>query len=226
MLIILLHTNLIMAQETVKSILDKTVALYQAEKYGSYYTTHTVYSGYESSYVAERYKGIIVKKDGIDYMRVHDTEFISFSDFNLKINHDQKAAMIQPNTQDKKSNTFDIMKQLEGFEGQLQTTDKYYICEFKPKQVVTTQLLSKVIIKINKKDYTMVSQTMYHSQKVRMLDEKGVEIYVEPKIVISYQHRKKDEKKDSQLLKKENYFKVVNNEIVLSERLKDYTFYY
>ncbi|WNM19472.1 hypothetical protein [Flavobacterium capsici] len=206
--------------EEVFSLAEKAVT---EDKYVSYETSYKLYLDYEAKEIFEEYKGVFVKKNNINYLKIKNTEFVTFTKYALKINHDEKAISInshqETNTQ---QNPFSISDYLKSFpEKKIKIEGNNYVCELKPSKI-SQIMFSKIIVYINKTDYSVVKQKFYYVEKMESNDKNGKLRYSTPRLEITFTRRPKNPELDTKLLKQENYFTEAKGNIMLSKKLSKY----
>ena len=207
---------------TALQVLKKATEVNSKQEYLSYNSKYALYLDYTSKKVYEQYMGIVLKKNNINYFKIKNTEFVTFKNYGLKINHEQKAFVIEKQMKAMEESPLSLTNYLKGFESKLILTDNdNFICELTPAKI-SQIMLSKVIIYIRKKDYSIAKQILFFLEKMESKNAKGKPIYTIPRLEIVLNFRAKDEKRDNLLVAKENYFIEKNNEIVISKRLSAY----
>lgn len=207
---------------TALQVLKKAIEVNDSQEYLSYNTKYALYLDYTSKKIYEQYTGVILKKKNINYFKIKNTEFVTFKNYGLKINHEQKAIVIENQAGEIEESPLSLANFLNGFNSKLiQSNPTYFICELSPTKI-SQIMLSKVILYIKKSDYSIAKQSLFFVEKMESKDAKGKSIYTLPRLEIVISPRKKDNKKDDFLLTRENYFTEKNNEIVISKRLSAY----
>jgi hypothetical protein len=211
---------------TTIDILKKATEAYNKQDYVSYTSKYALYLDYTSKKVHEQYNGIILKKNKVNYFKIKNTEFVSFSDYGLKINHDEKAMILekaaQGNVPDSPMSLTNFMK---GFNSKSTTNKDFFICELTPSGKFSQSAFRKVILYIRKKDYSIAKEFLFFVENMETKNAKGKTVYTAPRLEIIFSPRVKNEKVDNQLVKKANYFSEKGNTIVLSKRLSAYKLY-
>ena len=87
-----------------------------------------------------------------------------------------------------------------------------YVCTLYEEKLNQTNI-RYIKIYISKKDYSLLKQELYFFGE----NEKNI-----PKLEVNFIVRKIDFQKDTELLRKSNYYKVINGQIKSSEKYKDY----
>lgn len=208
---------------TAMQVLKKATEAFNKQEYLSYNSSYSLYLDYTSQKKHEQYSGIVLKKNKVNYFKIKNTEFVSFKNYGIKINHDQKAIVIEnESTNEIQESPLSMDNYLKGFESKLISTNKeYFICELMPAKI-SQIMLSKIVVYIRKSDYGIAKQTLFFVEKMESKDSKGKTIYTTPRLEISFTPRTKNEKADNFIVAKENYFTEKGNEIIVSKRLSAY----
>lgn len=208
---------------TAIQVLKKATQVFEKQDYVSNNSKYVLYLDYTSKKAYEQYNGIVLKKNNVNYFKIKNTEFVAFKDYGVKINHDEKAIVIENgSTNEMQESPLSLDNYLKGFDSKLILTNKeYFICELTPAKI-SQIMLSKIVVYIKKTDYSIAKQTLFFIEKMESKDAKGKTIYTTPRLEISFNPRIKDNKRDDLLVNKENYFTEKGNEIIVSKRLSAY----
>lgn len=209
---------------TAMDVLDKAAEAYNKQAYVSYNSKYTLYLDYTTKEVHEQYNGMVLKKDNVNYFKINNTEFISFKNYGVKINHDERALSIEKDLNAMEESPLSLATYLKGFESKLKSNGEFFICELKPAKI-SQVMFSKVIIYIKKSDYSIGKQELYFVEKMESKDAKGKIISTVPRLEIVFNPRTKNQKNDDFLIGRENYFTVNNNKVVVSKRFLAYKLY-
>ncbi|MGH2665720.1 hypothetical protein [Flavobacterium sp.] len=208
---------------TALDVLKKASNSYNKKEYVSFSTRYILYLDYTTKKAYEQYNGVVLKKNGINYFKIKDTEFVSFKDCSLKINHEEKALIFQKSAGAAQESPMSISNYLKGFDVKFLNSDKdYFVCELKPAGKFSQIMLRKVIVHIKKADYSISKQIIYFIEKMETKNAKGKVIGTIPRLEITYSPRAKNDKTDNLLIKKENYFIEKDKKIILSKRIATY----
>lgn len=210
--------------KTAMDVLNKAAAAYNKQAYVSYNSKYTLYLDYTTKEAYEQYNGMILKKDNINYFKINNTEFVSFKNYGVKINHDERALSIEKDLNAMEDSPLSLTTYLKGFEAKLKSNNEFFICELKPAKI-SQVMFSKVIIYIKKSDYSIGKEELYFVEKMESKDAKGKIITTVPRLEIVFNPRAKNQTNDDFLISKENYFTVNNNKVVVSKRLSAYKLY-
>lgn len=227
-LVLTLISGCIWAQkndEKVIQILNKTTQTYNKATYISFDTQYTLYKDFVTKKIYESYNGFFVKKNGTTYLKVKSTEFITFKDCSLKINNEQRGILYSKNSNNEMDSPMAVLSALDGLDSKItEENGQQYVCELRPKKI-SQLMFHKIVLYINKKDYTLVKQCFYYVEKMESKNDQGKAEYTVPRLEITFRHRNKNEKKDELLVNKNNYFTVKGNTLVFSKKLSAYKLY-
>lgn len=207
---------------TATQVLKKTAQYYNTQKYYTYTMKYVLYLDYKSKTPYSTYSGIFVNKNNAIYFKIKDTEFVTFDNIGIKINHLQKALVFQDNKKDLESSPLDVSKYLKGFNAKLETTSEYYICELKPAGKISQIMASKILIYINKKDFSIAKQSLFFVEKMESKNNKGVIVKTIPRLETFFAKRTKNEESDNKLTSKSNYFTEKGGKVIMSKKLDAY----
>lgn len=214
-----LHDGKISAEEVVR----KATAKYESEQYISVNTLYRLYPDYKSKKIHEEYSGMALKKNGVYYTKIKNTEFVTFKKYSLKISHEEKAAIVYKI--EVPESPISILTTLKDFKVTLDDSNAaFFICEFVPKKV-TQVMITKLKLHIAKDDYRILKQEVFTLERMEVEDSKGNLIRSTPRIEVLYSPRKKLGRADDALVNPQNYFSETSSGIVPARRLKNYTFY-
>jgi hypothetical protein len=207
---------------TALQILKKAIEINNKQEYLSYTTKYALYLDYSTKKIYEQYSGVILRKNNINYFKIKNTEFVTFKNYGFKINHDQKALVIEKQLGEMDEFPLSLKNYLKGFNSKLiQSNATHFICELTPNKV-SQIMVRKIIISINKLNYSITKQSLFFVEKMESKDVKGKIIFTIPRLEVTFSPKAKDEKRDNILVTRENYFTEKNNEIIVSKRLSAY----
>lgn len=199
----------------VVTILKRASEKLKSEAYFSYNVKYNMYKDYTSDALQESYSGLLLKSGNTYYFKIKNTEFVSFKDYAVKVSKDEKAILIS--REQKQQFPMDIANYLQGFDYKfLGNSTTTYICELVPVKV-SQIMFSKVILYINKKDYSIMRQTLYFLNTTE--NKKGT---AKPRLDIIFSPREKNAAKDNFLINEKSYFIRTAGDIKLASRFKAY----
>jgi len=207
---------------TARQIITKAADTYNESAYIAYNSNYSLYLDYNSKKVYEYYSGMVLKKNNVNYFKIKNTEFVTFKNIGIKVSNDEKAIVIEKQKKKIDESPLSLKNYLDAYNAKLIETDsKTYICELTPNKI-TQIMLSKIVIYIRKKDYSIAKQSLFFVEQMESKDSKGKRIYSVPRLEITFTPRPRDEKSDNYLVSKENYFSEKGNDITISKRFSTY----
>lgn len=208
--------------QSVKEILEK---VQQKNAVFNYKVSlkYRLYKGLSGDKILEEFNGVIIKEGTRYYNKIHHTETIMTKKFFVKVNHDEKAIIYAKKTIKKQTdNITDISKLLTHFENpNVKTKDEFWVVEMLTKEYSPLPF-SKLVITINKKDYTVKKQVLILSQLTNFAKEIDKNDINLPRIEMLFKDYRITTKNDLTVFDKSNYISVNNNKIVASNNLKNY----
>ncbi|MES2544819.1 MAG: hypothetical protein V4548_08030 [Bacteroidota bacterium] len=208
---------------TIGYLFKKVEQCYNDKEYMSYNSSYKMYANYNSKIVSEQYSGLIVKKNGVYYYKINDIEFLNFKDCSLKISNHEKAVILGK-AASRSLSPLSLESYLKGFNRKLSEDKDYWICELSPSKV-SQIMFHKIIIYINKKEFTIDKQIMYFLNEMPSKNNKGKETMERPRIEVIFSKRASQIAKDDLLVDKKQYLIHIGKKIVLSKRLEAYKLY-
>lgn len=209
---------------TADEVMKKAQAVMDKQDYTTTNMSYNLFLDYNSKKVYEHYKGYFLKMGKSTYIRIKNTEFVTFEDNKgLKINHDEKAIQFMSDRNPGiNESPLELTSYLKSFPTRTLSSDAtYFICELKPNKI-SQIMFSKIILYINKNDYRIEKQLFYFVEKMEGKTPDGKTVYTIPRLEIVYSPRKRDAKNDRSLIKKGSYFTETKTEIKLVKKLSPY----
>ena len=219
---LLFVTNVSFSQKKgdVKSIFDEVEIYYKSQKYYSYTSQYKFYENSTTKKDIERKSGIILRKDNVSYQKMDMMESLNFGDYTISINHKEKIFQLSKLKND--DSPVALKSYLKNLASKKIIADKdYWICELTPDKLGASQY-EKIRFFINKKDFSLYKQIcyMYGDQEIEK-NKKKIKI-INPRLEIELIKKEKNFEKDTQLIKKSNYFSIVGKKITLSKKFQKY----
>lgn len=226
-LFIFLSFNIAQSQQSDKKkitdIFNKTGQKYNTTDTYQTSMKYNLYPTYASKLSSEFYNGIAIKKGNEFYSKIGETEFVNLNKYHIKIDNESK--LIQYSVSESKKiennelNVADYLNKFKTFE--LSNNNEDWIC------TMTTPAFSfipytKVVVYINKKDYTISKQILYlitmHSYKTK----DGIVKEDYPRIEILFNEFKTKEIQYGNIFSLQNYLSISKNSITPSNKYKEY----
>jgi hypothetical protein len=204
--------------QTVENVIKKAAEKFKTEKYFTYNIKYNIYNDQNSNVVNYTYSGFLLKKNDIMYYKIKNTEFVQFKDYSVKVSKDEKA--IQVSKDENAQMPMDLSQFLKGFNYKFIGNDKTnWICELVPAKV-SQIMFSKIVIYINKQNYSVSKQVLYFLNPIEENKKKA-----KPKTEIIFSTRNKNQASDNFLIDEKNYFIRSNKDIKVASRFKEYELY-
>lgn len=166
---------------------------------------------------------MILRKNNVNYFKIKSTEFVAFKNYGLKIDHEEKALVIEKNAATMHESPLSLSNYMKGFNSRfIESNEKYYVCELTPAAKISQIMLSKIVIYIKKADYSISKQVLFFVENMESLDANGKIKESIPRLEILFSPRVKNEVKDNLLIKKDNYFTERGSDIIVSKRFSKY----
>ena len=207
------------------SVLKKATEAYSKQDYVSYTSKYVLYLDYSSKKIHEQYNGFALKKNKVNYFKIKNTEFVSFKDWSLKINHDEKALVIEKVGGGIPQSPLSLANYMKGFNSKLTADTAFFIIELTPAGKISQIMFHKVILYIRKTDFSIAKESFFFVEKMESKDAKGKSVYSVPRLEIAFSPRVKNEKIDMLLVNKDTYFNENRGTIVFSKKLSAYKLY-
>lgn len=207
----------------VENVIQKVSQTYTSSPTYMFDMKYELYQDKETLKVEESYLGKVIRNHNNYYSKIHHTEFVQFEDSNVKINHDEKAILyLKDSLKTTKTVFSDIVSLIGQFKDvSIRQNNEVFICEFIAKDV-TLLSYSKVVLYINKNDYTIQKQVMYLSNAMVFKDQNGNQTVSNPRLEISFSKFNHKIDGNQKLLAKASYITNVGHNITTSSELSTY----
>ncbi len=171
----------------IEGLIEKAQKKYASAPDFQFSAVYQLFGSYKSSTVSESYKGVFAKNKKNSYAKIHTTEFVKLNTFNIKVDNESKLMQV---TKDGNGNgdlfPYQLGELLSNFNDfKISSTDLEWICTLTAPKV-TFVPYGKVILHINKKDYSLTKQTMYLLQQNQYTDSKGKKLIGYPRLEITF----------------------------------------
>lgn len=198
-------------KQSVETIFEQVEKKYNERKEFSYNVKYSLYSDSKQTKAIESYQSTILKLNGVQYQKMQNIELVDFGDRNVVVTHDDKVIQVS-NIENKNYPTM-IATYLKIFsKTKLEEDSEKYICTLYEEKLNQSNI-KQIKVYIKKSDYSLIKQEFYFFGE----NEKQT-----PKLEVIFSTRKIELPRDSELIKKSNYFKVVSGNIKSSDKFKDY----
>lgn len=195
-----LKSNINDDKVTIVALLKKSKDYYDKQKVFKFNTAYDLFAG-NSKKAIESYKGVFIKDDKNFYSKIGQTEIIVIKGNTIKIDNESKLIQYFKEEATNENIVYDLVKYCNNFGTfDLKSTDNYWICTLNSREV-TFVPYSKVVIYLDKKNYSIVKQELFLISTITTKDVKGKDVYSYPKLQITFSAFE---------LKKQNedYFKI------------------
>lgn len=208
---------------SIDSILKKVQEVYNTNNSISLSVNYTLFKNEVSIHTEESFDGLIVKDRQNYYSKINNTEFIQLSDNYVKINHDEKAMLYAKGTSNSDSSS---PLNISGFINFFKTADvtetsDLFVCELISKDI-TMLPYSKVVLHINKKDYSIKKQILYLIKPMSFANNDNEKEISNPRLEITFSELDSKKVIPNSLFNISNYVDVSKSDVKPSNKLETY----
>lgn len=174
-LLLILTVTVKAQQQSVNETLKKVEKYYKNIKTFNLDLEYAMYKGYDGNKLTESYKGNIYKNDNITRLKILGSEILQFPKAQLTIIEENKTIIYKPINDNKLNNSpLDISSFLKYYnEVSSDVNNNTIIHELVLKNNQLPVPYNKILLHINKEDYSIKKQVLYLSTKVPFVDENG-----------------------------------------------------
>jgi hypothetical protein len=204
---------------TVEMIIHKTEKFYEKQSEYAYKTIYKFHKDSSSDMFLDRDEGLIIRKNGVNYQKLHDTESFYFGKQSMVIDRQNRIVYIAKKTKSNQLFSFNIY--LKQFNNKKVISYKnFWICELS-NPVNNFSQYNKVRFYFFKNDFRLYKQVFFtkgnqtildNGKKIALKDPRLEIILQESKILPSY----------SSLLNKSSYYKLIDGRIILNKKIANY----
>ncbi|PHS08258.1 MAG: hypothetical protein COA88_07180 [Kordia sp.] len=232
-LIALCSTFIISAQD-FKTEFNTYLAAKKVEKNHQVNINYNLYKGIKGTKSYESYSGVQAKLGSVIYQKVATTEYILGKDFVVKLNHDEKAMMVGYSSKSLQTDItqLDVESLRPYFKETLVVDHGNYLSFDLSFGNVQNIPVSKVILEVSKKDYSLKKQIVYYNMlsdfsvyDTEKKDKRKAELNM-ARLEISYTGYKNKIDLDKSVFVKETYFIYQNNTIETAKQFKDFELFF
>lgn len=212
-------SSFVMYSQTANEILKKMNAQFIIAKTMKFDSKYNLYKTHQSNKVYETYSGFFLKNAKNDiYMRIDKTEFINDKDYSLKINHKEKAMLIQEKTHF--STVIDDVSKLWQFceVSSLKDFKKYWEIILVPKKL-SGLTYSKIILIVNK-SYLIDKEIFYYNTPMNFSKDYKNQDSDYPRLEVLYSNYSNNG--DTSLINTDSYFLINNGKVIPRAKYKNY----
>lgn len=211
-------------QAAIQDIFAKCRSKYDATQHFSLKTDYRLFPTYTSTVVNENYTGLTLKKGKDIYSKIENTEFAKIGSFYLKVDNWSKMMSYEQSANgEADAMVYDLNKFLANFkEFKLTSDKKSWICTM-TTPAITFVPYTKVVIYVNKADYTISKQVLYMISKAPYKNKNGNMVNDYPRIEISFvDFMAKPTPGMDQKFKLDYYIKQNGKSVTASKNYKNY----
>lgn len=168
--------------------LKKVEAYYKALKTLHLDVEYAMYKGHTGTQLTEAYNGNIYKHDDVTKLKILNSEILQFPEAQLIINKENKTINYNASSQETKQQSPLDMSAFLNFYKEVSTniSGNTIIHEMSLKSKQLPIPYGKVIIHVNKNDYSLEKQVLYLSTKVPFVGKDGISTEDVGRMVISF----------------------------------------
>ncbi|MBQ4820655.1 hypothetical protein [Aquimarina sp. MMG016] len=205
----------------VKEVLSKTEEFYENQESYDVSVTYNMFRGLTGTNITESYQGSFAKDKDKYLMKVLGSEILQFNKGKLIINHKEKTIRYEKGASDNVSMTslFNIDEFLTYYDKtKAQTKGNAIVCELVSTKKNFQLPYGKVVLYLNKSDYSITKQVLYFSSLIPFAeDNKQVQDYGRLELEMTYQNQQKS------TFSWEEYINISSdNKATLQEKYKAY----
>lgn len=210
LILFLAGTGLKATASDAKDVILKMQAVYGKDVRMEYNATYELFKGHKSNTVENTYKGYVYRDKSSTYQKINETEFVYASDYFLKVNHEQKA-MVLERAQKNINLDIDLDKSLKECSNvSMELVGNYYQVTliFKPG---SSSPFSVVKLRIDQKSYHLLQLDLYYTAQIDFSEDSRKPDYNQSHLKIKFTDIKINPKAKSQLFSLASYVKTSNN---------------
>lgn len=207
-------------KKKIAEILKKSSEYYSSKKQFEIKMTYNFFSNADSQKVTESYLGSIIKDNSYYYSKIGDTEIINGKGFSLKIDNVNKALQYYPHQLENNNTISDLKNYCSYF-------DRFYLTDRGNKWVCTMTTpgisflpYSKLIIYINKSNYSISKQIAYFLTPNETRDKKGNTFLNYPRMEVEFSDL--NGKINVDVFNLSNYLIIKKNKVYTSKKYSSY----
>jgi len=211
--------------QTRDEVIARVVKVYSSAEPLQYSTTYSLFKNHNDKSSIQSYKGFFCKDERSNiYLKIKNTEFLSSSKFNIKINNDDKVIIVTDNRSVVAAQDYDIKKILNSFNaGSFRCKNGGWEIEFVSKPSSAIQY-SRVIVNIGK-DYFIKKQDFYYNTGFNFSKDPTKREIHYPRLEIAFSQAQRNIM-SKEIFKTSNYFTEIGKGLKLTNKYKQYTILY
>jgi len=210
----------------VANLLDKSQNVYTKHANYSVTTNYKSYGAHNDTEVLQEYNGYMLKQGNTNYLGISNTAFLSTGQHMLKVYGNEKVIeyLDQPDNTILNKSPLQLQQLLKYYKYKdITDNGTHYICTLQTSYI-TQMPYGKIVIHINKKDYTITKQILYLLTRLPYISPKtGEKKMGNPKVEITLSNFKtKLTKEDRALLQLSTYLNINGAKVSASTAYKDF----
>lgn len=205
--------------ETVEHVFIKLNEKYGRSNNYSLTTSYRLYKGHDSGILSEHYIGRLYHSNEGTYQKVKNTEYISTDNYSLKVNHDEKAMVLDKGI----NRSF-----FEEYNSALKACSSFELEEKTNNWIVSLFFYGpsnlpfyKLTITVNKSSYDLKEINIYYSSKVDFDPSFESSDWAKPHLKIKFNATTQSDI-NSSIFDKENYYRITSGKLTLNSRYSAY----
>ncbi|WP_428741574.1 hypothetical protein [Tenacibaculum sp.] len=162
----------IIAQNNVKNVLELYKSRVEKDKEYQVNLTYKIYKGHSETLAYEVQKGTFYKKLNNSYTNLSNVEIINTANTYLKINHDEKAILIDNGVEKPEDLHLGLEELFKYLDAKIIEEDsKIWKIKLTPKGSITQLPFNQLIIELDKRTYRLKRQLFYYLAKMNFSDD-------------------------------------------------------
>ena len=193
-----------------RQVIERMQKVYRETPSFDYTCRYELFKGHKSNDVFDSYAGYMCRSKSGYYQKIDQSEFIYANDFFLKINHEEKAMLLDlPQKNIQLNADFDAaLKNCSALK--MEESEEHYEIIFLIK--ITSAIPYSVIrLRIDKKDYQLLRMDLYYTSAQDFSKDKNKPDFQQPHLRISFDKLNTRPKIKSGLFELATYLSKVNN---------------
>ncbi|MFI0428879.1 hypothetical protein [Mariniflexile sp. HMF6888] len=168
--------------------LAKVEAFYKTTKVFNLDVEYAMYKGYTGTHLTESYKGSMYKNGAVTQIKILGSEILQFPKAQLTLNEENKTMVYSPITEKTlQKSPLDMSSFLKFYkEVSSEVSGNTIIYELVVKNKQLPIPYNKIILHVNKDNYSIKKQVLYLSTKVPFVDENGEDTEDVGRMVITF----------------------------------------
>lgn len=160
---------------TAEATLAKVETYYKALETFHFDMVYNMYRGYSGENLTESYSGTVSKQGGVSQIQILGSEIIQFSNKQIVLNKADKTLTLRNvNAEAMQQSPMDISKFLKFYKASnTKVSGNYLVHEMVLKNSNIPMPYSKIVVYVNKTNYSLEKQILYMATKMPFTDANG-----------------------------------------------------